>query len=516
MQMAPELLIGIGVVAVVAILAVVYGILLIRGAERERERVARETQERIEAAQRESEAHKKEAILAAKEEALRLRDQVEKENRQRRGEIERAERRIDQREEAIGRKQAELDDRERKLAQRTQEHTRREQDLAELVDQQKAELQRISGLSTEEAKRVLLSAIEQELRHETALLLSEIEEETKREADRRAANVVSLAIQRCAVDQTTETTVSVVPLPGDDMKGRIIGREGRNIRAFEQLTGVDVIIDDTPEAVVISGFDPVRREIARMALESLVSDGRIHPGRIEETITKCRKQMEQRIREAGERAVFETGVTGLHPELVMLLGKLQFRTSYGQNVLNHSVEVSHLAAAMAAELKVDVAVARRAGLLHDLGKAVDFEVDGPHAQIGYEIAKARRESEGICHAIQAHHLEPEPRTVEAVLVHSADAISASRPGARRETLEMYIKRLEGLEQIAESFAGVEKSFAISAGREVRVIVKPDRVDDVGAMRLAKGMAQKIEEELNYPGNIKVTVIRETRAVEYAK
>ncbi|MFQ6132197.1 MAG: ribonuclease Y [Armatimonadota bacterium] len=515
MSIPTDLLFSI-VLTVIALLAVCYGILLIRGAEREKARAAEEAHERIEASKREAEARKKEALLAAKEEALRLRDKVEKENRQRRAEIERAEQRLDQREDVISRRQNELDQRERKLAQKVQECNQREQELREAVEQQKTELQRISGLTAEEAKRVLLSAIEQELRHETARLLAEIEEETKREADRKAAQIIGLAIQRCAVDQTTESTVSVVPLPGDDMKGRIIGREGRNIRAFEQLTGVDVIIDDTPEAVVISGFDPVRREIARMALESLVNDGRIHPGRIEETVGKCRKQMEQRIREAGERATFETGVSGLHPELVMLLGKLQFRTSYGQNVLNHSIEVSHLAAAMAAELKVDVQVARRAGLLHDLGKAVDFEVDGPHAQIGYEIAKARRESGAVCHAIQAHHLEPEPQSVEAVLVHAADAVSASRPGARRETLEMYIKRLEGLEQIADSFDGVEKSYAISAGREVRVIVKPDRVDDLEAMRLAKGMVQKIEEELNYPGNIKVTVIRETRAVDYAK
>ncbi len=509
------LLLGLAA-AVIALVAVLYGISYMRRAEREAERRERDAQQRVEAAQREAEAVKKEAILQAKEEAMRLRDQLEQENRKRRTEIERAERRIDQREENISRKQSEIDRRANELAKKSEGLEADQRRLDEALAAQMAELQRISGLTTEEAKRALLQAIEQEVRHETARMANELEEEARRQADRKAAEIVSLAIQRCAVDQTTESTVSVVPLPNDDMKGRIIGREGRNIRAFEQLTGVDVIIDDTPEAVVISGFDAVRREIARMALETLVNDGRIHPGRIEEAVTKSRQLMEQRIREAGERAVFETGVTGLHPELVMLLGKLQFRTSYGQNVLNHSIEVSHLAAAMAAELNVNVNAARRAGLLHDIGKAVDYEVEGPHAQIGFEIAKARGESPEVCDAIVAHHLEPEPPTVEAVLVHTADAISASRPGARRESLELYIKRLEGLERICTSFPGVEKSYAISAGREVRVMVKPERVDDLGAVRLAKGVAKKIEEELNYPGNIKVTVIRETRAVDYAK
>jgi ribonuclease Y len=481
----------------------------------EQARREQEIAERVETATREAEAIKKEASVLAKEEAMKFRDQVEREMRKRRAEIERVERRQDQREEHLDRKQAEVDRRSEDLGRQADDVKRASAEVEETLGEQKAELQRISGLTADEAKKVLLSAIEQEVRHDTARMIAEIEEETKREADRRAAKIVSLAIQRCAVDQTTETTVSVVPLPSDDMKGRIIGREGRNIRAFEQLTGVDVIIDDTPEAVVVSAFDPIRRETARMALEALVNDGRIHPGRIEETVTKCRKLVEQEIREAAERAVFETGVTGLHSELLNLLGKLHFRTSYGQNVLKHSIEVAHLAGAMAAELGVNVAVARRGGLLHDIGKAVDFEVSGPHHTIGVEIARARRESAEVCHCIEAHHLDPEPQSVEAVLVHTADAISASRPGARRETLETYIKRLEGLERIASSFEGVEKSFAISAGREVRVIVQPERVDDLGAVRLARGMAEKIEHDLDYPGNIKVTVIRETRAVDYA-
>ncbi|MFQ5810575.1 MAG: ribonuclease Y, partial [Armatimonadota bacterium] len=463
-----------------------------------------------------ADAVRKEALLEAKEASLQLRDDVEREMRGRRNELGRLERRLAKREENVERRHGEQEAKDRELTKRAQAVADKEKQVADILEQQKQELQRISGLSAEDAKKVLLSAIEQEIRDETAALVAKVEEETKREADRRAAKIVTLAIQRCAVDQTTESTVSVVPLPGDDMKGRIIGREGRNIRAFEQLTGVDVIVDDTPEAVVISGFDPIRREVARSALEALVSDGRIHPGRIEETVNKSRRRIDEQIREAGDRAVMETRVGRLHGDLMTLLGKLQFRTSYGQNVLNHSIEVAHLAGAMAAELGVNVAIARRGGLLHDIGKAMDFEVDGPHATLGVDIARRKRESPEVCHCIEAHHLDPEPQTVEAVLVHVADAISASRPGARRETLETYIKRLEGLEKIAESFDGVEKSFAISAGREVRVIVRPERVDDLGAVRLAKGMAERIESELDYPGNIKVTVIRETRAVDYAK
>ncbi len=506
-----------GIIALAfAIFFVMYGVLAARDARQERDRSRKEAQERVQAAQQQAKAVKKEALLEAKEASLRLRDDMERELRGRRTELGRSERRLAKRDENLERRQSELESRNREVNRKTQTLTAQEKELSEGLERQKEELQRISGLSPEEAKKVLLSAIEQEIRDETAALIVKIEEETKQEADRRAAHIVTQAIQRCAVDQTTETTVSVVPLPGDDMKGRIIGREGRNIRAFEQLTGVDVIVDDTPEAVVISGFDPIRREVARSALESLVNDGRIHPGRIEETVNKCRQRIDEQMREAGERAVLETRVGRLHSDLMKLVGKLLFRTSYGQNVLNHSIEVAHLAGAMAAELGVNVAIARRGGLLHDIGKAVDFEVDGPHAAIAADIARSKRESPEVCHCIEAHHLDPEPQSVEAVLVHVADAISASRPGARRETLETYIKRLEGLERIADSFAGVEKSFAISAGREVRVIVRPEKVDDLSAVRLARGMAEKIESELDYPGNIKVTIIRETRAVDYAK
>jgi ribonuclease Y len=500
----------------VAIFCVLYGVFAARDARQEREKSRTEARERIEAAGQQAESVKKEALLEAKEENLRLRDESEQELRGRRSELARSERRLSKREENIERRHGELESRDRELNKRTQGVADKEKELGQVLEEQNAELQRISGLTTDDAKKVLLSAIEDEIRAETAAVIAKVEEETKREADRRAAKIVTLAIQRCAVDQTTESTVSVVPLPGDDMKGRIIGREGRNIRAFEQLTGVDVIVDDTPEAVVISAFDPIRREVARCALTTLVSDGRIHPGRIEECVEKARRQIDEQIREAGERTVLETRVGRLHSDIVALLGKLQFRTSFGQNVLNHSIEVSHLAGAMAAELGVNVNICRRGGLLHDLGKAVDFEVDGPHADIGVDIARSKGESPEVCHCIEAHHLDPEPQTVEAVLVHVADAMSASRPGARRETLETYIKRLEGLERIAESFDGVEKSFAISAGREVRVIVRPEKVDDLGAVRLAKGMAERIESELDYPGNIKVTVIRETRAVDYAK
>jgi len=506
-----------GIIALAfAIFFVMYGVKAAQDARQERDRSRKEAQERVEAAQQQAKAVKKEALLEAKEASLRLRDDMERELRGRRTELGRSERRLAKRDENLERRQSELESRNREVNRRAQTLTAQEKELSEGLERQKEELQRISGLSPEEAKKVLLSAIEQEIRDETAALIVKIEEETKQEADRRAAHIVTQAIQRCAVDQTTETTVSVVPLPGDDMKGRIIGREGRNIRAFEQLTGVDVIVDDTPEAVVISGFDPIRREVARSALESLVNDGRIHPGRIEETVNKCRRRIDEQMREAGERAVLETRVGRLHSDLMMLVGKLLFRTSYGQNVLNHSIEVAHLAGTMAAELGVNVAIARRGGLLHDIGKAVDFEVDGPHAAIAADIARSKRESPEVCHCIEAHHLDPEPQSVEAVLVHVADAISASRPGARRETLETYIKRLEGLERIADSFAGVEKSFAISAGREVRVIVRPEKVDDLSAVRLARGMAEKIESELDYPGNIKVTIIRETRAVDYAK
>jgi ribonuclease Y len=459
---------------------------------------------------------KKEMILEAKEEAIKTRTETERENRERRAELQRTERRLFQREESLDKKMEGLEQREKELAKRENGVEKAEADVAALHDQQLAELERISGLSMDAAREILLENVEREARHDAALLIREIEAKTKEEADKRARNIVALAIQRCAADHVAETTVSVVPLPNDEMKGRIIGREGRNIRALETATGVDLIIDDTPEAVILSGFDPVRREIARITLEKLILDGRIHPARIEETVEKARKEVDAQIREAGEQAVLNTGVNGLHHELVRYLGRMRYRTSYGQNVLNHSIEVAHLAAIMAAELGANVALAKRAGLLHDIGKSIDHEVEGSHAQIGADLAKKYRENNQIVHAIMAHHGDVEPTTIEAILVQAADAISAARPGARRETLETYIKRLEKLEEIANSFDGVDTSFAIQAGREVRIIVKPEKISDSDTIIMAKDIAKRIEDELEYPGQIKVNVIRETRTVDYAK
>lgn len=470
----------------------------------------------LEEARKDAEAKKREALLEAKEEVHRLRSEQERENRERRAELQRLERRLVQREESLDRKLESLEKKEELLEKREKAIQATQEKLEETYQAQLRELERISGLTCEEARALLLSNVEKEIRYETAQMIKNIEAEAKEEAEKRARDIIAQAIQRCAADHVAETTVSVVALPNDEMKGRIIGREGRNIRALETMTGIDLIIDDTPEAVIISGFDPVRREVARVALEKLIADGRIHPARIEEMVEKAKKEVETRIREEGEQATFETGVNGLNPELVKLLGRLRFRTSYGQNVLKHSIEVSHLAGLMAAELGADVALCKRAGLLHDIGKAVDHQVEGPHVAIGAELAKKYGELPEVIHAIAAHHNDIEPKTVEAILVQAADALSAARPGARRETLEAYIKRLEKLEEIADSFDGVEKAYAIQAGREVRIMVKPEKIDDLAAVRLARDIARRIENELEYPGQIKVNVIRETRAVEYAK
>lgn len=467
-------------------------------------------------ATRDAEARKKEAVLEAKEEVHRLRGEFERETRERRAEIQRLERRLLQKEEQLDRKVETLERKEESLSRRERELERQSQLLSELEQRKLQELERISGLTTEDARRLFLSQIEQESRSEAARLIREIEQEARESAERKAREVISTAVQRVAADHTSEITITVVQLPNDEMKGRIIGREGRNIRALETLTGIDLIIDDTPEAVVISGFDPIRREIAKTALQKLIADGRIHPARIEEMVEKAQREMEQRIREEGEAACFEVGVHNIHPELVKLLGRLRFRYSYGQNVLKHSVEVAHLAGIMAGELGVNVEVAKRGGLLHDIGKAVDHEMEGSHVAIGVQLLRKYKESADVIHAMETHHGDVEPHSVESVLVTAADAISASRPGARRETLESYIKRLEKLEQISEGFEGVEKAFAIQAGREVRIMVKPDRIDDYGAIKLSKEIAQRIENELEYPGQIKVTVIRESRAVEYAR
>ena len=470
----------------------------------------------VKEAEKEAEAKKKEILLEAKEENLKAKNELEKEVRERRNELQKSERRLIQKEETLDKKADAFEKKEETLSKRMEELEKNKEETLAIKEKHLKELERISGLTQEEARNYLLNIVENDVKHEAAIMIKDIESKAKQEADKRSREIVANAIQRCAVDHVAETTVSVVQLPNDEMKGRIIGREGRNIRALETLTGIDLIIDDTPEAVILSGFDPVRREIARLALEKLIVDGRVHPSRIEEMVEKAKKEVEVIIKDEGEAATFETGVNGLHPELVRLLGKLKYRTSYGQNVLKHSIEVSHLTGLMAAELGIDIAVAKRAGLLHDIGKSVDHEMEGSHVSIGAALVKKYRESVLIINAVEAHHGDVDPTSIIAVLVQAADAISAARPGARRETLETYIKRLQKLEEIGDNYKGVEKSFAIQAGRELRIIIIPEDINDEGLPVVARDIAKKIEEELEYPGQIKVSLIRETRATEYAK
>ncbi len=467
-------------------------------------------------AQKLTETKKKEALLEAKEEIIKNRNEAEREIKERRNEVTRMERRVIQKEENIDKKTEALEKKEEIVANKLKECDRVREEIEKIKQSEFNLLQEISGLTAEQAKIQLLSKLESEIRHEAALKIAEVEQEYKDSADDKAKNILAVAIQRCAADYVAEATVSVVPLPGDEMKGRIIGREGRNIRAIETLTGVDLIIDDTPEAITISSFNPVRREIARLSLEKLIADGRIHPARIEETVAKARKEVDAVIKQEGERAALETGVHGIHPELIKLLGRLRYRTSYGQNVLGHSIEVAYIAGMIADELGIDSVLAKRAGLLHDIGKALNHEIEGSHVQLGVEYARKYKENADVVHAIEAHHNDVEPKTIIAMIVQAADAISAARPGARRENLENYIKRLEKLEEISTSFAGVDNAFAIQAGREVRIMVKPADVSDDDMIIMARDIAKKIEEELEYPGQIKVNLIRESRAVDVAK
>ncbi|MBQ4575876.1 MAG: ribonuclease Y [Clostridia bacterium] len=470
----------------------------------------------LDKAEKDAETTKKEALLAAKEEILQQKTEMEKEIKDRRREVSKQEQRLTSKEETLERKMEALEKKDETLNRKIKENESKLEEIEQIKQQHIEQLEKIAQLSAEEAKRELVERVESEARHESAMKLAEIEAQLKEDADEKAKNIISLAIQRCAADHVSEATVSVVPIPSDDMKGRIIGREGRNIRTIETLTGVDLIIDDTPEAITISSFDPVRREAARLALEKLISDGRIHPARIEETVEKAKREVDVMIKQAGERATFETGIHGINPELVKILGRLRFRTSYGQNVLDHSIEVSFIAGMIADELGVDTALAKRAGLLHDIGKAMTQEIEGSHVQIGVDILKKYKENKDVIHAVEAHHNDVEPKTIVAIIVQAADAISAARPGARRENIESYIKRLEKLEEIANSFAGIEKSYAIQAGREVRIVVKPEEVNDDQMVIIARDIAKKIEGELKYPGQIKIHMVRESRAVDYAK
>lgn len=470
----------------------------------------------LEDAKNRAEVLSKERISEAKDEVHRLRSECDADCKERRNEVTRLEKRVLQREEQIDKKMSSLEAREDRFTKKEKELEENLAAAEELQSRRVAELEKVAGLSTEEAKQALIESVEHEARHDAALIVKDIEAQAKNDGEKIARNIITMAIQRCAADHVAETTVSVVALPNDEMKGRIIGREGRNIKAIETATGVELIIDDTPEAVILSSFDPIRRDIARIALEKLIIDGRIHPTRIEDTVEKARKEVEAQIKEAGEAAVFDAGIHNIHPELVKILGRLKYRTSYGQNVLKHSLEVSYIAGLLAGEVGADVTIAKRAGLLHDIGKAVDHEIEGTHIQIGVDLAKKYRESAEVIHCIAAHHNDIEPQTVEAVLIQAADAISGARPGARRETLEAYVKRLEQLEEIANSFDGVEKSFAVQAGREIRIIVKPEVVSEEATVFLAKDIAKRIETDMVYPGQIKVNVVRETRKVEYAK
>ena len=481
----------------------------IEGAEKEAKRL-------IELAKVEAENLKKEEIIKAKEEIMHARAELDQEIKERRGEIQKQESRIIQKEENLEKRSENFEKKEKELEREEEQLKQKEGEIEELHKEQMQVLQDIAKLSQEEARVQLLQAVEQEITAEKATIIRDLEQKTREEVGKNAREMISYAIQKCAADHSAETTVSIVPLPSDDIKGRIIGREGRNIKALETLTGIDLIIDDTPEAVILSGFDPLRREVARLALEKLIDDGRIHPAKIEEMVEKAKEELSAIIKEEGERAALEAGIIGLNPELIKLIGKLKYRTSYGQNVLNHSIEVSNLARIMAEELGLDAKLARRAGLLHDIGKALDHDMEGTHVEIGVDILKKFKENPLVINAVNAHHGDVEPKTLEAVLVQAADAISASRPGARRETLEAYIKRLESLETIADSFEGVEKSFAIQAGREIRIIVKPDKITDDQMTLLARDVSKRIEEEMDYPGQIKVNIIRETRVVDYAK
>ena len=510
----------VGVAVAIVLVIVVGAIAFFVGSKVNDKRIRSEVKEADLSAEKvleESRTRQRELLLEAKDEALKIRTAAEAELRDRRADSHRQERRIQQKEEALERRTETFERRERAIVQKEDDAEKAKLEADELKGKQVKELERISGLTQEEAHDQLLKAIEHEVEEDAARRVREIEMQAREDADRRARQVVVLAIQRCAADQVAETTVSVVPLPNDEMKGRIIGREGRNIRALESATGVDLIIDDTPDAVTLSGFDPVRREIARLSLQKLIADGRIHPARIEEVVQKSKLEVENIIKEEGEQAAIKAGVHGVHPELLKILGRLKFRTSYGQNVLMHSIEVAHISGVIAAELGADCSVARTAGLLHDIGKALSHEVDGPHALIGAELIKRYGKSAKVVSAVGNHHNEmDEPQSIESAIVQAADAISGARPGARRETVENYVKRLEALESVANSFDGVEKSFAIQAGREIRIIVKPDEVDDLSAIRLARDIVRKIEETLEYPGQIRVTVLRETRAVDYAK